>query len=298
MTVTKPPGTRAQPQKPQNIPDSDFLERDAADSEYDLAEEPCEEIFLEEEIDASHFGLVELILKHRPRLHRLIRDTSRQPALLPRLLAISLVGFIFYGVAMSLVLSSAGLWPELSSIRSWIDGDAASLLRFQPAEGWFGLATAWLNGNAFKLTAAYALGLIAATGVCLPSLYFYGLLAGVKMSMLDVVIHALKAKTTAAVALIGILPIYAAIGMGMVVFEAPGPLLETALLLGLALPFIAGFWGTHSLYVGFATLCDTMPSERRERRECFLRRLVFSWSACYSAVMPVMIFTLWQSLGT
>jgi len=68
-------------------------------------------------------------------------------------------------------------------------------------------------------------------------------------------------------------------------------------LLGLVLPFIAGFWGTASLYQGFSELCDTMPGDRMANRQCFLRRLVLSWSACYSAIMPVMIYSLWQVLS-
>ena len=86
--------------------------------------------------------------------------------------------------------------------------------------------------------------------------------------------------------------------MGIVIFNVSPTLLHIALWLGLILPFIAGRWGTYSLYVGFAGLCDTLPPERRDRRECFLRRLVLSWSACYTAIMPIMIFTLWQSMGT
>ena len=39
-----------------------------------------------------------------------------------------------------------------------------------------------------------AFGLIAASGICLPSLYFYALLAGVRMTMVDVVLHTLKSK--------------------------------------------------------------------------------------------------------
>ena len=239
-------------------------------------------------------GLMELILKNRPRLHELIRDPERQAELLPRFLAISLVGFIFYGVAMSLVLDAAGVWPQLSPISEWLAG-SAPLMAFPPDAT--GALRRWLDGSALVLTAAYALGLIAATGVCLPSLYFYGLLSGVRMSMLDVTIHAVKSKATAAVALVGILPIYAAAAMGVVIFGAPPPLLRLAIWIGLILPFIAGLWGTRSLYVGFGGLCDTLPPQRRARRECFLRRLVLSWSAIYTAVTPVMIYTLWQSLS-
>jgi hypothetical protein len=252
-------------------------------------------------------GLVELILKDRQRLHRLIRDPSLQPELIPRFLAISLIGFLFFGVAMTLVLNSAEVWPKLTAIDRWLSDPEASLISFhasesQAADSQAAQPNRWFDGSAFKVIVAYSLGLIAATGVCLPSLYFYGLLSGVRMSMLDVTIHALKAKATAAVALVGILPIYAAVSMGVIIFggslEIRASLLQGTLLLGLILPFLAGFWGTHSLYLGFTTLCDTMPPERRERRECFLRRLVLSWSVCYTVVTPVMIFTLWAALGT
>lgn len=240
-------------------------------------------------------GLMELILKDRPRLHRLIRNPSLQPELIPRFLAIAMIGFVFFGVSATIVFSSSGVWPKLIPIADRLENPQLSLIVFESSGG---IAARWLDGSAVKLIAAYTLGLIAATGICLPILYFYGLLAGVRMTMLDVVIHALKSKATAAVALVGILPIYVALSMGMVIFGAPTFLLHGSLLLGLILPFIAGFWGTYSMYFGFSELCDTLPPDRRERRACFLRRLVVSWSACYSAVTPVMIFTLWEFFGT
>ncbi|MEX2287053.1 MAG: hypothetical protein WD648_08190 [Planctomycetaceae bacterium] len=241
--------------------------------------------------------LVELILKDRPRLHRLLRDPSLQSDLIPRFLAISLAGFILFGIAISFVFNAASLWPKLTAVELYLGDRSQDLITFaapKPA----GVFASWVNESAFKLIAAYALGLVAATGVCLPSLYFYALLSGVRMTMLDVTAHALKAKATSAVALVGILPIYAAVGMGMVVFHAPSIVVQQSLMLGLLLPFIAGVWGTYSLYVGFAGLCDTLPAQRRERRACFLRRLVWSWAACYSAIMPVMVYTLWEALGT
>ena len=94
--------------------------------------------------------------------------------------------------------------------------------------------------------------------------------------------------------LVGILPIYVAVAMGVVIFDASEFYRDATMFVGLALPFIAGISGTVSLYHGFSQLCDTMPLERMARRECFLRRLVLSWSACYSAVMPVMIYSVWE----
>ncbi|MFO0948613.1 MAG: hypothetical protein U1D30_22265 [Planctomycetota bacterium] len=52
----------------------------------------------------------------------------------------------------------------------------------------------WWNGQAIKLLLAYNFGLIAAVGVCLPSFYFYGLLAGVRMSMLEVAVLAMRVR--------------------------------------------------------------------------------------------------------
>ena len=239
-------------------------------------------------------GLVEMILKRRDRLERLIRDPAAQAILLPRFLAIAVAGFVSFGVALSLVFMAAGEWPRLGSIDGFMAGGAgiASFEAISPDES---LLNRWLDGSA--LIAAYAIGLVAATGICLPSLYFYGLLSGVRMTMPDVVIQALKAKATSAVALVGVLPIYAALGLGLVIFDVPEYLRMATFWLGLILPFIAGLFGTRSLYRGLAGFNDTLAPDCRNRRTCFLRRLVFSWAACYTAITPVMIHTLWFALA-
>jgi hypothetical protein len=247
--------------------------------------------------EISILGLVEIVLKNRRGLHRLLRNPAVHAVLLPRLLAIALSGFVLFGVIMSLVLTVSNRWPALAAISAWIDAPTSRLISFGAIDSHWGKLGPWLNGQALVLTGAYAFGLIAASGIALPSLYFYCLLAGIRMTMLEVVVHAVKAKAIAAVALIGILPIYVAAAMGVVIFDIGIFWLHTTLILGLALPFIAGLWGTVSLYQGFAELCDTMPANRAATRECFLRRLVLSWSVCYSAIVPVMIHTLWQVLS-
>ena len=75
------------------------------------------------------------------------------------ILAIALVGFTIFGVTLTVILNLA------ATEAPWI-----------PAARWGG-------PSVVNLILAYDLGLIAATGVCLPSFYFYGLLAGVKTSM-------------------------------------------------------------------------------------------------------------------
>lgn len=246
-------------------------------------------------VDLGPFPLTELILKHPARLDRMIREEGQQVRVLPRLLATSFVAFTIFGIAMTLVLSAAGVWPHLTPIEQTLKAPRPWLLQFETHESatfW----TPWLNGDALRLIAAYAIGLIAATGICLPSLYFYGLLAGVRMTMLDVVTHAVKSKAVAAITLIGIIPIYAALGLAIAIFSLPVLSRDAVLLLGLLLPFIAGLSGTYSLYRGLSALTDTMKPEQRFHRECFLQRLVLSWCGVYSAVSPVLIFTLWQRL--
>lgn len=241
----------------------------------------------------TFLGVIELILKNPTRLHRLLRDQELQPQLLNRFLAISLVGFLFFGLAMSVVLSATGIQIQLTPIDVWLNTPRADLIQFTLANQ-HNLFADLFSANTLALTGAYAIGLIAATGVCLPSLYFYGLLAGVKLSMLDVTLHSLKSKSTAAVALVGILPVYAAVAMGAIIFDASVDFREATLWVGLILPFVAGLWGTHSLYQGFEFVCKGSPEEFQINRACFLRRLVLSWSAIYTAVTPVMIFTLWE----
>jgi hypothetical protein len=217
--------------------------------------------------------LVELMLKDGERLDGLIRQESRAPDLIPRLLAIALVGFTIFGIAATLIVNLAGSLPAWVPRASWSDGT-------------------WAN-----LTLAYVVGLVAATGVCLPSFYFYGLLAGVKLSMIQSVAHAVKCLAVTAVILVGALPIYVAFALGMIVFSVEPELMRSAITLGLALPFVAGLWGVKTLFLGFADLAETMAPCQKRERACFLRRLTVAWAACYTAVTPVMIIWLWMRLS-
>ena len=236
--------------------------------------------------------IVELILKDRPRLERIIGDPWLSAELIPRFLAVALMGFTLFGIALAIIVESIGIRMELTSVRTILQPSESALIQFNPAPS--GLDLSGFGGRALRLIAAYDLGLIAAAGVCLPSLYFYALLAGVPMSMARVTVHTLKGMATTAVALVGILPIYMALSLAVAVFHLPGMLAESVLWLGLSLPFGAGLFGMLSVYAGFTALAEAIPTPRRCRRACLLRRLVVSWSVCYAAVTPVMIYSLWE----
>ena len=224
--------------------------------------------------DSSVLGLTELLLKNPGRLDRLTRDEERQPLLIPSFVAVGLASFSLFALALALTLNAAprAALPALLADR-W-EANAA--------------------GAAAALWLAYALGFTLTTGVCLPSFYFYGLLAGVRVSWLQVTAQIMKGQAATAVMLMGILPIYLATALGAVVFGVQLQVLRLVLYIGLGLPFLAGLWGVRSIHAGFVGLSDTLPPERRCRRECWLRRLTAACSACYTAVCPVMIYTLWK----
>lgn len=219
-------------------------------------------------------GVVELLLKDRARLDQMLRNENEQRRLIPRLLAVALSGFAIYGIVATIVLNA--LWTTYHVWWHWV-----------PAARWGN----WSIGN---LLLAYTIGLIAANGVCLPSFYFYSLLAGVRATMLSVAAQALKGMAAGAVALVGILPIYMTLALSAIVFPASGELVEAWVVLGLSLPFLAGMWGAACLYEGFVGMADTIPAECRTSRACFLRRLIFTWCGCYTLVTPLMIYTLWS----
>lgn len=284
------------PQKPSTLPGDDG--KPAVEWAEVVVVDEREGAPLDDPKEFSLLAIVELLLKDHRRLTRLLAQPAAPRILLPRLLAIALVGFVLFGATISLVMSASGTWPELTSIATWLDQPTTTPLWFSSLDdGRLDELTPWYNGQALSLMTAYAFGLVAATCVCLPSLYFYCLLAGMRMSMLEVVVHAVKSKAVAAVALVGILPIYVALAMGVAIFNVNEGCTQAVMLLGLVLPFIAGFWGTAALRAAFWQLCDRMPAHDAWNRRCFLRRLVLSWSGIYSVVMPVMIYSMWELLS-
>jgi len=229
--------------------------------------------------EQTTLGLVELLLKEPALVDRLNRDPKAQRELFPRFLLIAQAGFLAFGlvVLMLLNLAPASAYPH------------CPVLTVPPAS--------WANGTAVALPLAYCLGIVLAACVCLPSFYFFSLLAGVKMSWSQIVSVLGKGMAANAVLLLGILPIYVALALGLLVAAAPDDALRWTLAVGLLLPFVSGLWGLRAVYRGIMDLSGAMPLDWQCRRRCFLRRLTFSWAAVYAAVLPVMIYRLWESFA-
>lgn len=222
---------------------------------------------------ATPLELIEEMLKRPAIVDARMRDVPRLGKLVPRMVLISMAGYTAFCLAAAMTLSLSPSWPagvprSESALRTWL-----------------------------ALFAAYDIGILLAIGICLPSFYFYTLLAGVRITMLETVAHALKGHAVAAVVLIGMLPFYVAITLGLQVFDAPETWRVTFDYLLLTLPFQAGVFGAASLYRGFTQLCDTMPARFARRRDCFLRRLLLSWTICSTVITPLAIYTIWASLA-
>jgi hypothetical protein len=222
------------------------------------------------------FGLVEMLLKGPERLNALLRERRQAADMISRFLAVSLVSLCIFGAALGILLWLA----PLDALPAFLKVHWAK----QPYP------------SAVVLATAYAAGFVLAAGVCLPSFFFYALLAGVRMTMLQVTAHIMRGMAATSLMLVGILPIYVAIVLGAVVFRLDIEVIERAVWLGLLLPFVAGAWGLYSIYQGFLSLADTIDPSRFCNRMCFLKRLTLACTTCYAAVAPVMIYTLWSHL--
>jgi hypothetical protein len=224
----------------------------------------------------SVLGLIDLILRDPARLDQLNRTPDRQGELLPKLLLLSQAGYLIYSAVMLFLLNltPADAWPD----RLGITIPHAS----------------WRDGTALGLALAYGPGIVLASCICLPSFFFYSLLAGVRMSWLQIAAVIVKGTAANAVMLLGILPIYVALALGLLVFKASAFALAWVMLLGLALPFVAGLWGLWEIYRGVMDLSAALPPAGGYRREGFLRRLTLSWAGVYTAVAPLMIYRLWE----
>jgi hypothetical protein len=222
--------------------------------------------------------LVELLLKDPGRLRQLNRDPRRQGELVPRFLLIAVAGYLVYSCMMVLLINVAPA-PDPGVVP----------LPLPPAR--------WNDGSALGLPLAYTLSVVLASCVCLPSFYFYSLLAGVRVTWLQIVGLITRATAYNGVILLGLVPIYVALMMGLIIFAAPPDVARWSVVVGLALPFVAGLWGLRAIHRGIADLAAEMPPAWRCRRECLLRRLTLAWAAVYTAVLPVMIYRLWEYIA-
>jgi hypothetical protein len=218
------------------------------------------------DMEPTFANLAEMTLKRPEDVRSVARDEDLQPRVVLNLLLIGLAGIAAFSVAFTIILACA---PPLD----WVPRVSLSDRSF------------------FRPVLTYTIGMAGALGLCLPSFYFYGLLAGVRASMLQVTAISLHALANTGIVLLGLLPVYVGTILGLIVLDATsGPIYPFLVGLGLLLPFIAGLANLRVMYQGFVDLIRTLPETRAESRAPMVRLLALAWAALYTAVAPV---TLW-----
>lgn len=136
---------------------------------------------------------------------------------------------------------------------------------------------------------AYGFGLFGAQIAALPSYWFYALLAGVPMPGWRLAVEATRAQATAAVVLMGLLPVYLAVGLGLGLL-LPGPdgapwhwlVVQGG---GHLLPFVAGLAAPLSLIRGFRRVVSARSVDGKTRAMPLFLAL---WcAALFTAMAPL-----------
>lgn len=218
------------------------------------------------DMEPTFANLTEMTLKRPDDVRSVSRDEDLQPRVVLNLLLIGLAGIGTFSIAFTIILACA---PPLD----WVPRVSLT------------------DRSVLRPLLTYTIGMAGALGLCLPSFYFYGLLAGVRASMLQVTALSLHALANTGIVLLGMLPIYVGAILGIIVLGATdGPIYPFLVGLGLLLPFIAGLANLRVMYQGFVDLIRTLPETRAESRAPMVRLLALAWAALYTAVAPV---TLW-----
>jgi len=222
------------------------------------------------ELEPSFVNLTEMTLKRPEDVQAVVKDEPSQPRAILNLLLLGLLGISLYSAVFTVIVALAPPVDWMPPVSLKDPSGARPLL-------------------------TYTIGMVEALGICLPSFYFYGLLAGVRATMLQVAAISLHALARTGVILMGILPVYVAAILGTVVLGATGGRAYEALMMaGVLLPFLAGLSTLPVMYRGFVDLIETLPEARAASRAPMVRLLALAWAVLYTVVAPV---TLWAVRG-
>ncbi len=209
----------------------------------------------------------ELVLTEGEAMDDLVVDKGRLAWTIQKLVGLSVVGLLVYGVVV-------GLAADISHLPLWFT-------RGEPAL-WMPLA--------------FAAAFLTAIAVCLPSFYFYTQLAGLDASFRLITAQSLRVQARSSVVLLGVLPFYAALALGAHVGVTLGLGADGVTLIGVLLPFGVGLVGIATLYRSFKRLVHRLPITH-QRRGNIVARLVVAWGMVFSAVAPVALYRIGESLA-
>ncbi|MCB9759841.1 MAG: hypothetical protein H6739_08410 [Alphaproteobacteria bacterium] len=219
--------------------------------------------------------VVELLIRRRDEADAACADVEQATALLPRLVAVSTVALGAYAVVHGGMLSLAEdpLFLDALTARGPLPTIGVVFL-------------------------AYVAGLFGAQVASLPSAYFYALLTGIRTHGWRVAVEAMRAQATSAVVLLGLLPVYLAVGLGFSLSSGgvgEGFRILAIDLLGYTLPFVAGLAGVITMGRAFSALVREARPEPGRRAMPLL--LVFAWSVLFTALAPLGVWRVLSVLG-
>lgn len=218
---------------------------------------------------------VALLLRDRDRCDALCAQPDAAARLLPRFIGVAALGIAAWAGVQGLLLSLC------------VNDLAVPGLTGEPA--WF---------TAGVLFLAYEGGLMGAQVAGLPTFSFYGLMAGFQTHPGRIATESLRARATAAVVLLGLLPVHLAVGLGLVLFfdqpSAVGAFWQGLLLLGggMVLPFVAGLAAPGSLVRVFRGLARAAAERPDGERRPMPVLLAVAWSAVFTVMAPLGVFRI------
>ncbi len=223
--------------------------------------------------DPSFLDLVNWMLTDRARYRETLVDEDLQQMVLPRLLGIAMACLFAYGLVMWVIVASTG--TQLGFMTGAASGRPGIL----------------------SIPLGYALGMIGAVGICLPSFYFFALQCGFRPTLRNIVIAIAGGQALTSVFLIGILPVFAACILGAERLGGGPSMLATWTSFGFFLPLVAGLIGAAEVHEWFTGLAATLPPDARARREGVVGILGLWSTALYVVVAPVLVYQLLVTFG-
>lgn len=223
---------------------------------------------------ATNNSLYNLLVRDRQAATERCAEPESAASLLPRFAGLGLLGFGAYGAVMGLV--HAQLPPEWP----WATDDGL-----------------WMGTRYFLTFAGAFFGTKVAT---LPTYYFHALLAGIRTHAWRVAVEVLRAQATQAMVMIGLLPLFLAMGIGAGRLGDRG-LAELVLGGGLLLPFVAGLPGTWTMYGSLRRMArEATPTDEPwtpGRRGPMPGLLLLAWTLLFTVMAPVGAIAIWTALG-
>lgn len=220
--------------------------------------------------DPKGQSLFALVLRDGPPLDRLLLKEGGSLRVLQSLLGVGLLGVCSF-----------------TALVGWLAGIQSQALDLELTQ-WFGQVPV------ITYPLVMALAFLLTLAICIPSFYFYTQIAGVDAPFTLITAQALRVQARTGVLLLGSLPFFGVLALGGELgwFGHPAWVMG----IGMAAPFLVGFFGLVSLMRSFGRLVDVLPITH-PRRGVVFQGFILAWGGLYAVVSPVAVYRLGEALA-